>query len=205
MPFGLVAGLLAGIIGAGVGVYFVLYAAGFFQYLGGKKNRPNAVSKDILLGRLLASNDPSKPYHIVKGEETDLIAEWKIVDASWYGVFSKSWLGKAYRAILLLDETRHAVRCYEEIGSVSWTAGTNGLSPSVHYHRSFFGGRILFKKEYGRGYAIREPTTLETGKVYDYRFDIDDIRKPIIQIVQESGWEWVPVTAKRHAIHKQSL
>lgn len=193
---------LLGLAGAGAGIYFILYGLGFFNYLGGKKSRHDAVNKDLLATKLLALNEASKPYHIVKGEDTDLVAEWKIIDASWYGVFSKSQLSKAYRARLLLDETRHSVRCFEELGSVNWTVGTAGITPQISYRKQFFGGRILFKKEYAVGYGIKKLPKLEVGNVYSYNFDIDEIRNPIIAIVRENGWEWVPVTAKRHATYK---
>jgi len=195
-------GLLLGLVGAGAGVYFMLYAAGFFDYLGGKRCRPDAVGRHVLYDRLLALNDQAKPYSIHEGGGTDLIAEWKIVDASWYGILSKSQLSKAYRARLLLDEARHSVRCYEELGSIDWTAGTDGLTPIVHYRSSFFGGRILFKKEYAVGYGLKKPSPLEAGQVYNYKFDVDEIRGPIIAEVNDVGWEWVPVTAKRNATYQ---
>lgn len=198
---GLIVGLAAGLLGAGVGLFFALYALGFFQYLGGKKPDPLAVSKKTMQQALLALNDPSKPFHIVPGEDTDLIAEWKIVDASWYGIFSKSRLSKCYRAQLLLDEERHSVRCFEILGSVSWTVGTRGLTPSLHYGKNSFSGRILFQKSYGTGYGIKDPKSLEIGKVYQYKFDVDEIRGPIIAVVKANGWEWVPVTARRHAVY----
>ena len=62
-------GLLLGLAGAGAGLYFMLYALGFFQYLGGKKHDPKAVSKETLANTILALNDASKPYHVAKGEE----------------------------------------------------------------------------------------------------------------------------------------
>jgi len=193
--------LFAG-VAAGAGAYFMLRGLGFFQYLGGKKSRLAAVSKEALVNNLLALNDAAKPYHIARGEDTDLVAEWKFVDASWYGILSKSGLRGAYRMNLLLDEARRSVRCYEELGSVTWSAGASGLVPSVHYQKSFFGGRVLYKKEYGKGYGIKEPGSLKFDKVYDYKFDIDDIRQPLIAAVGGSGWEWVPVTARRHAAYK---
>lgn len=68
-------GLLIGLAGAAAGIYVALYAAGFFQYLGGKKSSPNAVNKETLFSRLIALNDPSKPYCLVRGKDTDLVAE----------------------------------------------------------------------------------------------------------------------------------
>lgn len=199
-----IAGLVVGLIVAGVAVYLALRAVGYFQYLGGQKRSSiPSVTKDTLMGRLLNLNDLSKPYSLIEGKETDLIAEWKIVDAQWYGIFSKSHIKQAYRAYALLDEPRHTVRCYEELGMISWTASADGLHPTVNYKQSFFRGRILYKKELGRSYATKGQPA-EAGKVYEYKFDINEIRQPIVSVVRESGWEWVQVTAKRNATFKQT-
>ncbi|MBN1363703.1 MAG: zinc ribbon domain-containing protein [Syntrophaceae bacterium] len=198
--------LLAAIIAAGVGIFFALYALGFFQYLGGKKCNPNAVKKETIYQRLLSINNPSKPYQVISGEfdHTDIIVEWKFADASWYGIFNKNGLKKAYKALLLLDEKRHSVRCFEILGTVNWTAGTAGLMPIVHYSQSRFGGRILFQKSSGVGYGVKNLKSMELDKVYEYHFDVNEIRDPLKKTVEELGWEWVPVTAKRHAIFSSS-
>jgi hypothetical protein len=202
MNIGLIIGIIALFFGL-AGCFFALYSLGYFNYLGGKKKSSiPAVSKETLIMRLLSLNDSSKPYHLLKGEETDLIADWKIVDASWYGIFSKSRLKTVYRALLCVDETRHTVRCFEEYGSVSWTAGTSGLTPVVQFRKSHFSGRILFKKSWGVGYAIKDLKTLKVGKVYEYKFDINEIRDPIIKTVEQCGWEWVPVLARRHVTYR---
>jgi hypothetical protein len=202
LGLGLDIGLIIGLLGlaiAGISLYVMLYALGFFQYLGGKKpSLIPPVSRQELEDRLLSLNDPSKPYQIVKGDEADLVAEWKIADSKWWGVFNKSGLKYVYRASLLLDEKRHSVRCYEQLVYITWIVGLDGVKPYVSYQKSFFGGRILYKKEKAKGYGIKQLKTLEAGKMYDYKFDIDEIRGPIIAVVEESGWEWVPVTAKKH-------
>jgi hypothetical protein len=193
--------IVIALIAVAAGVCFILYAAGFFNYLGGKKCDPTAVNKEILMKKLLDLNDQNKPYQIVKGEDTDLLAEWKFVDSKWYGLFNKNGLRSAYRARLLLDEARHSVRCFEELGSVSWTAGDGGLIPSIHFQKSHFGGRILFQNNWGVGYGGKQLSHPELGKVYEYKFDIDEIRGPIVDTVKENGWEWVPVTARRHTTY----
>ena len=104
---------------------------------------------------------------------------------------------RSYRALLQVDEPRHTVRCYEELGSIAWTAGLQGLIPAVSFQKSFFGGRILYSKEYAKGYGLKQLSPPEPGKVYNYKFDVNEIRGPIILTAEENGWEWVPVTAKR--------
>ncbi|MEM2882455.1 MAG: hypothetical protein QXU06_00900 [Candidatus Bathyarchaeia archaeon] len=199
MDIGLIAGLL-GLAAAGAGLYAMLRALGFFQYLGGRRPPPiSPVSKRELEDRLLSLNDPSKPYRISRGEGTDLVAEWKIADSEWWGIFNKSGLKYAYRASLLLDEGRRSVRCYEQLDRIAWTAGLEGIRPHIAYRRSFFRGMILHKRERAKGYGIKRLGPPEAGKVYEYAFDIDEIRGPIIAVVEDCGWEWVPVAAKRHA------
>jgi hypothetical protein len=171
--------IVIALIAIAAAVYFILYAAGLFNYMGGKRSDPDAVSKEILIKKLLSLNDQNKPFQIEKGEETDLVAEWKFVDPKWYVLFNKNGLKSAYRSFLLLDEGRHSVRCFEELGSVSWTTGA-GLVPSIHFQKKHFGGRILFQKSYGAGYGVKKQSSCEPGKVYEYKFDIDEIRTPII-------------------------
>ena len=200
MNAGAIIGIIIGLIGFGVGIGFALYALGFFQYLGGKK-RSNIppVSREALFSSILSLNDPSKPYRFSQGKETDIIADWKYVDAKWCGILNKSGLKQTYRAMLFLDASRHTVRCFESSRSVSWKAGLQGTDPSFESTSSRFGGSILFKKSRGVGYGFKDLKGGSPGKVYDFSFDVDDIREPVKDIVLKSGWEWVPVTVKRHA------
>jgi len=196
-------GIIAGLFGVFSGIAAIIYALGYFEYLGGKKkfNIPH-MSKAELKEKLLALNSPELPYQIRPGKETDLFIEWKIVDATWYALFSRERLSKTYCAHLLLDEPRKAARYCEETGSVRWLAGADGtLKPRVHFEKSFFRGRILFQKSWEVQYGIKEDGTL--GKVYEYKFDVNRVRDPIIKTIEESGWEFVPVVRKEHAIYQR--
>lgn len=96
---------------------------------------------------------------------------------------------------MLADENLHSVRYYEELGTVEWTAG----APKVSYREQFFKSRILFKKSWGVRYGIKEDGAL--GKVYEYKFDIGLVRDPIKKLVEDSGWEFVPVIRKKNATY----
>lgn len=52
----------------------------------------------------------------------------------------------------------------------------------------------------GSAYGIKENGTL--GKVYEYRFDVNRVRDPIVKTIEESGWEFVPVVRKEHATYE---
>ena len=201
-------GFIFGLLGTAIGVVaflggiaVIIYATGRFEYLGGKKkSKIPAVGKEELEGKILGLNSPNLPYQIQSSKETDLILDWKIVDARWYGIFSKEKISKTYRGFILLDDVRRTARYYEELGSVEWHLGTDGLwKPSVKYSAEVRKGRILFQKSWGVQYGIKESGKL--GKDYEYKFDIGLARDPIKKTVEESGWEFVPVIRKKHALY----
>ena len=188
-----------GLIAVGAAIWVMLWGMGFFQYLGGKKKSPSAIDKEALKEKILALNSPELPYQITPAKESDFFLEWKIVDAKWYGIFSKEKVGKTYQALILLDDSRKTAHYYEELGSVEWHIGTDGLwRPSVRYSAEAWKGRILFQKSWGAQYGIKESGKF--GKVYEYKFDIGYVRDPIKKIVQENGWEFVPVVRQKNAI-----
>src|SRR3989338_5840830 len=179
----------------------MLWGMGSFQYLGGKKKSSSAIGKEALKEKILALNSSELPYQITPAKESDFFLEWKIVDAKWYGIFSKEKVSKTYRAFIFLDDARKAVRYYEELGSVEWHIGTDGLwNPSIRYSAEAWKGRILFQKSWGAQYGIKESGKF--GKVYEYKFDIGYARDPLKKTALENNWEFVPVVRKKYALRE---
>lgn len=189
-------------LGAAAGVAAMVWGLGYREYLGGKKrsSATSSLGKDELKQKLLALNSPDSPYELQPSSETDLILTWKIVDAKWYAIFVKERLRKTYRAFIVLDELRTSARYHEELATVQWVAGSEGLTPKIAYQNQFFKGRILFQKSWGVQYGAKEDLTV--GKVYEYNFDIRHVRDPIKKTIADSGWEFVPVVRKEHATYK---
>ena len=200
MDIGIIFAIIA-LVTVGIAAWVMLWGMGVNEYLGGrKKSDKPALNKEELKLKILKLNSPELPYGVSPAKETDFLLEWKIADAKWYGIFSKERVAKTYHAFILLDDNRKTARYYEELGSVEWHIGTDGISaPSVRYKEEFFKGRILFKKSWGVQYGIKEDKTF--GKVYEYKFDVGYARDPLKKIVLESGWEFVPVVRKSHAVY----
>ncbi len=135
--------------------------------------------------RLMALNRPTAPYRIVDGkaENVDLIAEWKIVDAQWYEIFAKASLTKVFRIYLKFDPAKREVRAMDREYTVEWKAGV----PSLSVAASFFQGQKS-SVSFGMGYAFTE--TLAPGQVYKYKFNTNEIKKPIQEAVAASGWTY---------------
>lgn len=159
---------------------------GFFDFLRGiKKPDPNTpiVPLDEAKKNILALNRETAPYQIRDGKEenVDLVAEWKIVDAKWYGIFNKSGLKKVFKILIVLDDTKKEVRMVDQSYSVEWTAGIPSLSLSAE---AFRGQKIEMSA--GMGYAFTEE--FKPGVVYNYRFNTGEIKKPLDEAILNSGW-----------------
>jgi hypothetical protein len=153
----------------------------------GKKPASNvpALPPQEVLTRLLALNRPTAPYHIMDGraENVDLIAEWKIVDARWYEIFAKANLTKVFRISLKLNPGKHELRAQDHEYTVEWRAGVPNLSLAV----SSFKGQMT-SVEFGSAYAFTEE--LAPGLVYKYRFNTNELKKPIQEAVAACGWTY---------------
>jgi len=140
---------------------------------------------NTLREKLLALNRPTAPYQIIDGaaEKVDLIAEWKIVDAQWYEIFAKARLTKVFRIHMKFDNARHELRAKDHEYTVEWSAGIPRLSAAV----SAFKGQMT-SVEFGTAYAFTE--TLTPGQVYKYRFNTNEIKKPIQDVAANCGWKY---------------
>lgn len=143
------------------------------------------LSADEVRKRLLSVNRPTAPYRIVGGisEGVDLIGEWKIVDASWNAIFARAGLTRTFNILMKLHPEAHEVRAVDREYTVSWAAGL----PTVRLAVSAFRGQSQ-TIEFGKAYAFTE--TLAPGQVYNYRFDTNEIKKPIQEAVNRCGWTY---------------
>lgn len=153
----------------------------------GKKPNKNTplLSMEEVRQRLLALNRETAPYQIRDGsaQGVDLIAEWKIVDAKWFEIFAKANLTKVFRIYMKFDESKHEVRARDEEYTVEWRAGVPSLSVSA----SKFSGQKT-SIEFGTAYAFTEE--LKPGLVYNYRFNTNEIKKPMQEAVTACGWTY---------------
>lgn len=153
----------------------------------GKKPAKDApiLAPEEVVRRLMELNRPSAPYRLIDGqaEGVDLIAEWKIVDAQWHEIFAKANLTKVFRIYMKLDPVKHEVRAKDEEYSVAWKAGV----PSLSLAASKFQGQTT-SVEFGAAYAFTEKG--EAGQVYNYRFNTNEIKKPIQQVITDCGWAY---------------
>jgi hypothetical protein len=134
---------------------------------------------------LLAVNRPTAPFIVRDGapENVDLVAEWRIVDATWYGIFAKAGLKKVFKVLIKLDEPSREVRAVDQEWSVEWRAGVPILSLAA---KAFRGQTKQFS--FGTAFAFTEHGG--SGQVYRYKFSTAEIKTPLQDAVTKAGWAW---------------
>jgi len=174
---------------------------------------PSIKSKAELIQSVkdLASNTGT--FTVLKSEDTDLVVEKKIVDASIEKTSGAEKVAKTYKAYILFDESSHEARYNEELtessanldfGSSSRNnEGNSGIGGTMSFGTSkkFFRGRMLAHKEIRKTWGSQGD--MMPKKVIDYSFDVKSIRDPIEKLVSESGWKLVQVISRSEASFKK--
>jgi hypothetical protein len=161
---------------------------GLWSWLtGSRKADPSRPVRPVaqLKTALLELDRKTAPYTVHAGGpgETDLVAEWRIVDAKWYEIFAKAGLEKSFKILMRLDEATHEVRAVDQAWSVEWRAGI----PTMKLEVSGFRGQQT-SVEFGAAYGFTEE--LRPGEIYRYRFATKELKDPLRKIVAECGWGW---------------
>jgi hypothetical protein len=161
---------------------------GWFDWLTGSKPAPSGVKRQSvakLKAGLMGVNRKSAPFKVRSGkdEDVDLVAEWKIVDAQWSGIFAEAGIKRVFTVLMKFDEAKGEVRAVDREYEVEWEAGV----PRLWLKGSASRGR-KWEKSFETVYAFREDGSF--GKIYDYRFDTSEIHKPLIAAAHKAGWGW---------------
>jgi len=140
--------------------------------------------------KLLMLGASSRIFTIRPGTDCDLYLERNIVDAKYYGVASKESLKKQYSAKIWLVEEERTVKYREIIEEESRSIDVLP-GPKLSGQKSFFKGKALFKKEVGFAVGFKKPADPSSfGKVYQYNFDVKQVREPLKQLVESNGWKF---------------
>jgi hypothetical protein len=150
-----------------------------------------AVSADDLGARLLAINDLDVPFDVSKGEGPGvLFADWRYADAKWVDLAGASGLKRTFRIRLVLDEASHAVRATDYAASLDWSTGRGRAE--LRWQAVI--GVVFFQRERHSvlGFQLDPSGRPQPRLHYTYRFDLNEMKSPLVNIVTRSGWSWRP-------------
>lgn len=129
--------------------------------------------------RLLQLNRVSCPFAVrqVNSDPLEFVVEWKVMERGWRDIFASAQMESATRLLLRFHCDSSQVECCTEAVDVIWTGGVPrlGKEPS--------------------GWRWRPSTTyvyeeLIDGRLYRYRFEAKEMKKPVERIIENAGWHY---------------
>jgi hypothetical protein len=148
------------------------------------------ISAEDLQTLLLDLNNLDTPIAVKQKRRGYLIAEWKLADAQWTGLFEKAGLSIAHSLRMRLDWENRIVRAIDISRRIRWSAGV----PKPAFSFSFFRGIVFYQVETGVQYGLlHKEGRWVFDRAYQYKFNINEIKRPIVEAILQSGWTFRPV------------
>lgn len=181
---------------AGILLLVIVYVMTFFKGMRWCSSvKPVAgaliVPKSDLVTRLMSINDLDVPFSMKIGDSpNELIADWRYANAQWVDVARAHGMKKTFRIRLSLDESSRTVRATDYMAEFDWSAGRS--SASIQWKAAM--GVVFFQKEQQTilGLQLDDQGRLKPIPSYTYRFDVNEMKSPIITAVTSAGWTWRP-------------
>ncbi len=153
--------------------------------------RPAAapVDRRELESRLLALNGLDVPWRVERGQgEGELCVTWRYAEARWLDLARANGVRRDLRVALWLNERRRTVYAIDYAASLEGSIGRSGAQ--VAFKRMV--GVQFFHLERARTFGIQlDQAGRPTGALsHGYRFDVREMKGPLVQIVTQAGWQW---------------
>jgi hypothetical protein len=139
---------------------------------------------------LLAIDAADVPFTIGEERGNRFVATWRFADARWLDLARARQVKYAQRVLLELDPESHVVRVTEQMTRFDASAGRGGATVEWRTMR----GVTFFEVERGRVFGLQfDAAGRPTPKPdYAWRFDANEMKAPMIDVVTRAGWQWRP-------------
>jgi len=156
------------------------------------KSGVSPVSESELRDRLLAINKMDVPFQVVERNDGKIDVIWRLADAKWAGLMTLNKVTKIQVIRLKLLESKKTCNAVDITKAVKATA--DGLQTSFSFDTFFSRGVVFWQWEFEKQYGlIFKDGQLTFDKVYEYKFSYDELKRPIVNVVVQSGWEYKQV------------
>lgn len=181
---------------AGLLLLGLLYTGWFFKgaaWAASARPAPGAVaaSPAELAARLESINALDVPFRIERGERPgEFFATWRYADAKWIDHARAHGLRRLFRIRMVLDEASRVVRSTDYGASHDWSAGADGAR--IDWQAGL--GIVFFQSEQRRvfGLQLDEQGRFKPELSYSYKFNLQEMKNPLIDAVTRAGWTWRP-------------
>ena len=147
---------------------------------------------DALRERLHAAAGPDLPFAVTPGSSpNELEATWRYADAQWLDLARARKLRRTQRIVMRLDDAAKVVRVLEYSAAFDASAGRGGADVSWQLSRGITFFQVDYQKVFGLQLDGRGRPTGALG--YEWKFNLQEMKAPLIAAVTRAGWEWRPV------------
>ncbi len=181
---------LGTLLGIGLSIFllgFLCITRGLVLYHTYVPNANTPATKNTLLKDILAINDTKTPYTVTQDGDI-LRVTFKIAEAKWYVLFGKAGMKKHYQLTIRLDEKNHTVYGIETMRTLNWSASV----PRAALVGSFWRGWSFFDAQIALAYGIKDINPITVGQLYNYKYNTNTIRFPVINAALKNGWTFKP-------------
>jgi hypothetical protein len=101
-----------------------------------------------------------------------------------------------HRIRLRIDEDHHRLLARDEQSAVAWEVGTDGTALATGFNWKALRGIVFVQRERAAQFGLKvEDGCLRFGEHYSFKFNVKELRAPILSVAQDSGWDFRPVLA----------
>ena len=176
---------------------FLMVAAGVWPVAASRalKVRPRRNVKtlptDELIAKLEALNGEGRSWKLSRTGDTDFLAEWRVIDRSWQGLFGRAGLSRAKSLRLRLQTASATVKAVEQ----RYVVGTEGkwsadAVVSIRRRRSF----ALDLLNWLSLPVVTDSSSPPIGpEDHTATYDASTIKRTIADVALNAGWSYQPV------------
>ena len=149
------------------------------------------VSAVVLQQRLMALNNRDMPFSVSRGTRpNEILVDWRYADAKWFDLMRVAGMRRTFRLTLRLDEGSHGARAMDSSAALDWSAGAGG--DNLSFKRSYGITFVAYERGGVLGFQFKNgmPTL---DPVYTWRFNLNELRGPVAEVITGSGWNYKPV------------
>ena len=149
------------------------------------------LAESALRDRVLAVNGTDVPVAVEELNDGRIAITWRYADARWTDLMNTHRMLRTHRLLMRFDAHDRAVRVTEQWTMFDASAGANGARLSWKTAL----GITLFQVDHRKVYGLKfGPDGRPTGNLsYTYRFNLQELKAPIIAAITQAGWNWKPV------------
>jgi hypothetical protein len=161
------------------------------------EKRKTPVNGNELITRLSAIEETDGPVRVGRTHRDDeLLVEWRYESGTWVSLMAAGGVTLVRRIRLRVDENRHRVLARDEQSTVSWEVGADGSAVAANFSWKAMRGIVFLQYERASQWGLMLDDGMpKFGEHYSFKFDVRELRAPVIAVLKDAGWDYRPALA----------